>query len=99
MTFCQIVQTTLQRGVALGMADDRHHAGIDRPGFGGRGEDVWEFRLRPGVLFHDGGTTDRAVAIQRHAGGAAGQGTAAANAFNALNSGQKTDLVNFLGTL
>jgi hypothetical protein len=35
----------------------------------------------------------------RHDGGASGQGTAAANAFNALSSAQKIDLVNFLQTL
>ncbi|HEY7371576.1 MAG TPA: di-heme oxidoredictase family protein [Polyangia bacterium] len=86
-----------------------HDMGTAGDGIGNAGDSVavthrmrtaplWGLRSR-NKLMHDGGTTDRQVAIQRHAGGTAGQGTAAANAFNALTSGQKTDLVNFLQTL
>jgi hypothetical protein len=48
---------------------------------------------------HDGRTSDRAAAIRAHDGGTNGQGTAAAQAFNALSSAQQTDLLNFLATL
>jgi CxxC motif-containing protein (DUF1111 family) len=86
-----------------------HDMGTAGDGIGNAGDSVavthrmrtaplWGVRFR-NKLMHDGGTTDRAVAIQRHAGGTGGQGTAAANAFNALNSQQKNDLVNFLYTL
>jgi CxxC motif-containing protein (DUF1111 family) len=86
-----------------------HDMGTAGDGIGNAGDSVavthrmrtaplWGLRSR-NKLFHDGATTDRAAAISRHAGGAAGQGTAAANAFNALNSQQKNDLVNFLNTL
>ena len=86
-----------------------HDMGTAGDGIGNAGDSVsvthrmrtaplWGLRSR-NKLMHDGGTTDRQVAIQRHAGGTAGQGTAAANAFNALTSSQKTDLVNFLQTL
>jgi len=86
-----------------------HDMGTAGDGIGNAGDSVavthrmrtaplWGLRSR-NKLMHDGGTTDRQVAIQRHNGGTAGQGTAAANAFNALTSSQKTDLVNFLQTL
>jgi CxxC motif-containing protein (DUF1111 family) len=86
-----------------------HDMGTAGDGIGNAGDSVavthrmrtaplWGVRVR-NKLMHDGGTTDRQVAIQRHNGGAAGQGTASANAFNALNSQQKNDLVNFLYTL
>jgi CxxC motif-containing protein (DUF1111 family) len=86
-----------------------HDMGTAGDGIGNAGDSVavthrmrtaplWGVRFR-NKLMHDGGTTDRMVAIQRHAGGTGGQGTAAANAFNALNSQQKNDLVNFLYTL
>jgi len=86
-----------------------HDMGTAGDGIGNAGDSVavthrmrtaplWGVRFR-NKLMHDGGTTDRQVAIQRHAGGSGGQGTAAANAFNALSSQQKNDLVNFLYTL
>jgi CxxC motif-containing protein (DUF1111 family) len=86
-----------------------HDMGTAGDGIGNAGDSVavthrmrtaplWGLRSR-NKLMHDGGTTDRAVAIQRHAGGSSGQGTAAANAFNVLTSSQKNDLINFLGTL
>jgi CxxC motif-containing protein (DUF1111 family) len=46
-------------------------------------------------VLHDGRTTDRGVAISVHAG----QGAAAAAAYNALSSSQKNDLLLFLATL
>ena len=55
---------------------------------------LWGIRSR-NKLLHDGRTTDRAAAISAHAG----QAAAAAAAFNALNSQQKNDMVNFLYTL
>jgi CxxC motif-containing protein (DUF1111 family) len=55
---------------------------------------LWGVRSR-NKLLHDGRTTDRAAAISAHAG----QGAAAAAAFNALSSSQKNDVVNFLYTL
>jgi CxxC motif-containing protein (DUF1111 family) len=59
---------------------------------------LWGLRSR-NKLLHDGRTTDRATAILAHNGGANGQGTASANAFAALSSAQKTDLLAFLNTL
>jgi CxxC motif-containing protein (DUF1111 family) len=59
---------------------------------------LWGLRSR-NMKFHDGRTTDIATAIRDHNGGSAGQGTAAANAFNALSSSQQSDLVNYLNTL
>jgi CxxC motif-containing protein (DUF1111 family) len=59
---------------------------------------LWGLRFR-NLLMHDGRTSDRGAAISAHNGGTNGQGTAAANAFNALSSSQKTDLINFLATL
>jgi CxxC motif-containing protein (DUF1111 family) len=55
---------------------------------------LWGLRSR-NKLLHDGRTTDRAAAIRAHAG----QGAAAAAAFNGLSTGQQTDLVNYLNTL
>ncbi len=55
---------------------------------------LWGLRSR-NKLLHDGRTTDRAAAITAHAG----QGAAAAAAFNALTSAQKNDLLLFLATL
>ena len=59
---------------------------------------LWGLRSR-NLLLHDGRTTDRAAAITAHNGGAAGQGTASAQAFAGLTAAQKNDLVNFLATL
>jgi CxxC motif-containing protein (DUF1111 family) len=59
---------------------------------------LWGLHSR-NMLLHDGRTTDRTAAIQAHNGGASGQGTPSAAAFNALTSGQKSDLLNFLATL
>ena len=59
---------------------------------------LWGLRSR-NLKFHDGRTTDIATAIRDHNGGSLGQGTAAANAFNALSSSQQSDLVNYLNTL
>ena len=50
-------------------------------------------------LLHDGRTTDRTAAILAHNGGSNGQGTAAAQAFQALSQPQKQDLLAFLNTL
>ena len=46
-------------------------------------------------LLHDGRTTDRGAAILAHAG----QGAAAATAYNALTAAQRNDLLLFLQTL
>jgi CxxC motif-containing protein (DUF1111 family) len=59
---------------------------------------LWGLRSR-NKLLHDGRTTDRATAILAHNGGANGQGTASANAFSALSSSQKSDLLAYLNTL
>jgi CxxC motif-containing protein (DUF1111 family) len=59
---------------------------------------LWGLRSRNRLL-HDGRTTDRFTAISAHNGGVNGQGTASANAFNALSSAQKNDLLAFLNTL
>jgi CxxC motif-containing protein (DUF1111 family) len=59
---------------------------------------LWGLRSR-NMKFHDGRTTDVATAIRDHNGGSAGQGTAAAAAFNALSTSQQSDLVNYLNTL
>jgi CxxC motif-containing protein (DUF1111 family) len=59
---------------------------------------LWGLRSR-NLLLHDGRTTDRGAAITAHNGGANGQGTAAAAAYTALTSAQKSDLLAFLATL
>lgn len=59
---------------------------------------LWGLRSR-NKLLHDGRTTDRTAAILAHNGGANGQGTVAANAFQALSQAQKQDLLAFLNTL
>lgn len=59
---------------------------------------LWGLRSR-NKLLHDGRTTDRTVAIQAHDGGTNGQATGSAVAFGLLTQAQKTDLLNFLGTL
>ena len=59
---------------------------------------LWGLRSR-NLLLHDGRTSDRGAAITAHNGGANGQGTAAATAYGALTTAQKSDLLAFLGTL
>jgi CxxC motif-containing protein (DUF1111 family) len=59
---------------------------------------LWGLRSR-NLLLHDGRTTDRGAAITAHNGGTAGQGTAAAAAYTALTTAQKSDLLAFLATL
>jgi CxxC motif-containing protein (DUF1111 family) len=59
---------------------------------------LWGLRSR-NLLLHDGRTSDRGAAIQAHDGGTDGQGTAAARAYNALSTSQKSDLLSFLATL
>jgi CxxC motif-containing protein (DUF1111 family) len=55
---------------------------------------LWGLHFRNGLL-HDARTSDRAAAIRAHAG----QGQAAANAFNAATSAQRNDLLLFLSAL
>ncbi len=55
---------------------------------------LWGLRSR-NKLLHDGRTTDRGAAILAHDG----QALASRNAYNALTSAQKNDLLSFLGTL
>jgi CxxC motif-containing protein (DUF1111 family) len=55
---------------------------------------LWGIRFRNGLL-HDHRTSDRASAIQQHAG----QGAAAAGAFNTATSTQRNDLLLFLSSL
>ncbi len=55
---------------------------------------LWGLRSR-NVLLHDARTTDRSAAIRAHAG----QGAAAAAAFNAATSSQRNDLLLFLSSL
>ena len=59
---------------------------------------LWGLRSRNGKL-HDGRTTDIATAISAHNAGANGQGTPAGQAFNALTTAQKSDLIAYLNTL
>jgi CxxC motif-containing protein (DUF1111 family) len=59
---------------------------------------LWGLHSRNNLL-HDGRTTDRTAAITAHNGGANGQGTPSAAAFNALSQTQKSDLLAFLDTL
>jgi len=55
---------------------------------------LWGLRSRNNVL-HDGRTTDRSTAIRAHAG----QGAAAATAFNGATAAQRSDLLAFLASL
>jgi CxxC motif-containing protein (DUF1111 family) len=55
---------------------------------------LWGLHFRNGIL-HDARTSDRSVAIQAHAG----QGAAAAAAFNSATSAQRNDLLLFLSSL
>jgi CxxC motif-containing protein (DUF1111 family) len=55
---------------------------------------LWGIRAR-NRFFHDGLTVNISEAIQRHGG----QATAARNAFNALTSGQRSDLIAFVLSL
>ena len=59
---------------------------------------LWGLRFRNKKL-HDGRTTDIATAISAHNAGANGQGTPAGQAFNALTTAQKGDLIAYLNTL
>ena len=59
---------------------------------------LWGIRFK-NKLLHDGRASDVATAIAGHAGGAQGQGTAAANAFNALSSTQQHNLVQYVRSL
>jgi CxxC motif-containing protein (DUF1111 family) len=55
---------------------------------------LWGIHFRNGLL-HDARTSDKATAIQNHAG----QGAAAAAAFNTASAAQKNDLLLFLSSL
>ena len=55
---------------------------------------LWGLRSR-NLLLHDGRTSDRATAIRAHAG----QGAAAASAFNLATAQQRNDLLLFLSSL
>jgi CxxC motif-containing protein (DUF1111 family) len=55
---------------------------------------LWGLRFRT-LFLHDGRTSDLATAITQHAG----QGAAAATAFNNLTATQKSDLIAFLRSL
>ena len=55
---------------------------------------LWGLRFRNGIL-HDARTTDRSTAIRAHAG----QGAAAAAAFNSATSAQRNNLLLFLSSL
>ena len=59
---------------------------------------LWGLRFRNKKL-HDGRTTDIGAAISAHNAGANGQGTPAGQAFNALTTAQKSDLIAYLNTL
>jgi len=59
---------------------------------------LWGVRFR-NALLHDARTSDKGAAIQAHAGGINGQGSAAAAAFNAATSAQRNDLLLFLSSL
>jgi CxxC motif-containing protein (DUF1111 family) len=55
---------------------------------------LWGIHFRNGLL-HDARTSDKASAIRAHAG----QGAAAAAAFNSATAAQQNDLMNFLSSL
>jgi CxxC motif-containing protein (DUF1111 family) len=55
---------------------------------------LWGIHFRNGLL-HDARTSDKATAIRAHAG----QGAAAAAAFNSATASQQGDLLNFLSSL
>jgi CxxC motif-containing protein (DUF1111 family) len=59
---------------------------------------LWGLHSR-NLKLHDGRTSDIGTAISGHNGGVNGQGTGAANAFNALSTAQKSDLIAYLNTL
>ncbi|HEX3901307.1 MAG TPA: di-heme oxidoredictase family protein [Polyangia bacterium] len=59
---------------------------------------LWGVRFRNGLL-HDARTSDKATAIADHAGGTNGQGSAAAAAFAAATSAERSDLLLFLSSL
>ncbi|HKW84351.1 MAG TPA: di-heme oxidoredictase family protein [Burkholderiaceae bacterium] len=101
----------IQGGIVFAPFSDflLHDMGTLGDGIGNAGDSVavthrmrtaplWGLRSRNNLM-HDGRTTDRGAAIQAHNGGTTGQGTAAANAYNALTSAQKSDLLAFLATL
>jgi CxxC motif-containing protein (DUF1111 family) len=101
----------IQAGIAFAPFSDFlvHDMGTLGDGIGNAGDSpavtrrmrtapLWGLRSR-NLLLHDGRTTDRAAAIAAHNGGANGQGTPSAAAFNALTSAQKSDLLSFLATL
>jgi CxxC motif-containing protein (DUF1111 family) len=101
----------IQAGIAFAPYSDFlvHDMGTLGDGIGNTGDTVavtrrmrtaplWGLRFR-NLLLHDGRTSDRGAAISAHNGGANGQGTAAAAAFNALTTAQKSDLLAFLATL
>jgi CxxC motif-containing protein (DUF1111 family) len=101
----------IQAGIAFAPYSDFlvHDMGTLGDGIGNTGDTVavtrrmrtaplWGLRFR-NLLLHDGRTSDRGAAIAAHNGGANGQGTAAATAFNALTTAQKSDLLAFLATL
>jgi CxxC motif-containing protein (DUF1111 family) len=101
----------VQSGIAFAPFSDFlvHDMGTLGDGIGNAGDSVavtrrmrtaplWGLRSR-NLLLHDGRTTDRGAAITAHDGGSAGQGTAAAAAYTALTTPQKSDLLAFLATL
>jgi CxxC motif-containing protein (DUF1111 family) len=101
----------IQGGIAFTPFSDFlvHDMGTLGDGIGNTGDSVavtrrmrtaplWGLRSR-NLLLHDGRTSDRGAAITAHNGGAAGQGTAAAAAYTALSTAQKSDLLAFLATL
>jgi CxxC motif-containing protein (DUF1111 family) len=59
---------------------------------------LWGLRSRNKKL-HDGRTSDLGTAISAHSAGANSQATPAGNAFNALSTAQKSDLIAYLNTL
>ena len=101
----------IQGGIAFAPFSDflLHDMGTLGDGIGNTGDSVavtrrmrtaplWGLHSR-NLLLHDGRTTDRGAAIAAHNGGANGQGTAAAAAYAALTTAQKSDLLAFLATL
>ena len=108
---CRRRRAALPAGVVFTPYSDFlvHDMGTLGDGIGNAGDSVavtrrmrtaplWGLRSR-NLLLHDGRTTDRGAAIAAHNGGANGQGTAAATAYGALTTAQKSDLLAFLATL
>jgi len=101
----------IQAGIVFAPFSDflLHDMGTLGDGIGNTGDSVavtrrmrtaplWGLRSRNKKL-HDGRTTSTQTAIEAHDAGVNGQATPAGQAFKALTTAQKSDLLAFLNTL